>query len=609
MVISGEVTDRAGGRLPLLAGVGTFLAGLITAGLAPDMAVFLVGRALQGFGVGLLIVVMYVIVGDQYPERLRPTVFGAISAAWVIPSLVGPVVAGALAEGPGWRWVFLGIVPLVAAAVAALVPTLRRLRRPPDRAPARSGRRVVAAVATAVGVAALQWSLQDFGWPRLPALAGGLVLLALGLRALLPRGTVALRRGVPAVVGFRGLLAGAFFSVESLVPLTLTLVHGYSPTESGAPLTFGALGWAAGSFWQGRRPDAARHVLIRVGFVLVGVAAVGMAVVAQPWSPAWMIYPVWVAGGCGMGLAMSSLSVLLLSFSPPAERGVNSSALQLSDSVAGALCIGLAGALVAASARGLLPLSRAAGALDLLMLVVALGGAALAGRARRPSPASAPRRPPPGPPPPADRPPRRRSRGIRRPPPGPPPPPAARRSPGIRRSPHGRAQAGGRPRARRPARHAVGWRAMAYLDHAATTPMLPEAAEAVAAALPTPATPPRCTRPAAGPAGVVEESRERVAAALGARPSEVVFTGGGTESDNLAVKGIFWARRAADPRRRPGARQRGRAPRGARLGRLAGRARGRRGELAAGRRHGRVHPDALRAALDDGGPDASRWSR
>jgi len=385
MVIAGEMTDRIGGRLPLLAGVGTFLAGLLTAGLAPDIAVFLVGRALQGLGVGLLIVVMYVIVGDQYPERLRPTVFGAISAAWVIPSLVGPVVAGALAEGPGWRWVFLGLVPLVAGAVASLVPTLRRLRRPADPAPPRPGRRV-AAVATALGVAAVQWSLQELAWLRVPALIGGLVLLALGLRALLPRGTVALRRGVPAVVGFRGLLAGAFTSVESLVPLTLTLVHGYSPTAAGVPLTFGALGWAAASFWQGRRPDAARHVLVRVGFVLVGVAATGMAVVAQPWSPAWVIYPIWVAGGCGMGLAMSSLSVLLLSFSPPAERGVNSSALQLSDSVASALCIGLAGALVAASARGLLPIERAAGVLDLLMLAVALAGAVLAGRARRPVP-------------------------------------------------------------------------------------------------------------------------------------------------------------------------------------------------------------------------------
>jgi MFS family permease len=385
MVAAGELTDRVGGRLPLLVGVGAFLAGLLTAGLAPDMAVFLAGRALQGVGVGLLIVVMYVIVGDQYPERLRPTVFGAISAAWVIPSLVGPVLAGALAQGPGWRWVFLGLVPLVAAAVVSLVPTLRRLRRPDNPAPARPGRRV-AAVATALGVAAVQWSLQELGWPQVPALAGGLVLLGLGLRALVPRGTVALRRGVPAVVGLRGLLAGAFMSVESLVPLTLTLVHGYPPTAAGAPLTFGALGWAAATFWQGRRPDAARHRLVRTGFLLVGAAAAGMAVVAQPWSPAWVIYPVWVAGGCGMGLAMSSLSVLLLSFSPPAERGVNSSALQLSDSVASALCIGLAGALVAASARGLLPLDRAVGALDLLMLAVVLAGAVLAGRARRPTP-------------------------------------------------------------------------------------------------------------------------------------------------------------------------------------------------------------------------------
>jgi hypothetical protein len=83
-----------------------------------------------------------------------------------------------------------------------------------------------------------------------------------------------------------------------------------------------------------------------------------------------------------MGLAMSSLSVLLLAFSSPAERGVNSSALQLADSVGSALCIGLGGALVAASARDLLPLSRATGALDVLMLAVALTGAALAAQAR-----------------------------------------------------------------------------------------------------------------------------------------------------------------------------------------------------------------------------------
>ncbi|WLQ36415.1 cysteine desulfurase family protein [Streptomyces castrisilvae] len=90
---------------------------------------------------------------------------------------------------------------------------------------------------------------------------------------------------------------------------------------------------------------------------------------------------------------------------------------------------------------------------------------------------------------------------------------------------------------------------MAYLDHAATTPMLPEAIAALTAQLAV--TGNASSLHAAGRLArrTVEESRESLADALGARPSEVVFTSGGTESDNLAVKGLYWARRDADPRR------------------------------------------------------------
>jgi cysteine desulfurase len=90
---------------------------------------------------------------------------------------------------------------------------------------------------------------------------------------------------------------------------------------------------------------------------------------------------------------------------------------------------------------------------------------------------------------------------------------------------------------------------MAYLDHAATTPMLPEVIDVYAATARELGNasslhgPGRCARRR------VEEAREKIAAALGARPSEVIFTCGGTESDNLAVKGVFWARRSAQPRR------------------------------------------------------------
>ncbi|MFJ9416382.1 cysteine desulfurase family protein [Streptomyces sp. NPDC101227] len=88
---------------------------------------------------------------------------------------------------------------------------------------------------------------------------------------------------------------------------------------------------------------------------------------------------------------------------------------------------------------------------------------------------------------------------------------------------------------------------MVYLDHAATTPMLPEAVQAMTAQLTV--TGNASSLHAAGRRArrAVEEARESLAASLGARPSEVVFTGGGTEADNLAVKGLYWSRRAADP--------------------------------------------------------------
>jgi cysteine desulfurase len=90
---------------------------------------------------------------------------------------------------------------------------------------------------------------------------------------------------------------------------------------------------------------------------------------------------------------------------------------------------------------------------------------------------------------------------------------------------------------------------MAYLDHAATTPMLPEAVEAFVATAGSVGNASSLHAPGRRARRLVEESRERVAAVIGARPSEIIFTGGGTESDNLAVKGIYWSRRAADPAR------------------------------------------------------------
>jgi cysteine desulfurase len=89
-----------------------------------------------------------------------------------------------------------------------------------------------------------------------------------------------------------------------------------------------------------------------------------------------------------------------------------------------------------------------------------------------------------------------------------------------------------------------------YLDHAATTPMLPEVLEAMTPHLGVVGNPSSLHASGRAARRLVEESRETIAASLAVRPSEVLFTGGGTESDNLAVKGLYWHRRSGDPRRR-----------------------------------------------------------
>src|ERR1700761_2373775 len=87
-----------------------------------------------------------------------------------------------------------------------------------------------------------------------------------------------------------------------------------------------------------------------------------------------------------------------------------------------------------------------------------------------------------------------------------------------------------------------------YLDHAATSPILPEAIEAMTEELAHLGNPSSLHNAGRRARRVVEEAREQIAEVFGARASEVIFTSGGTEADNLAVKGLFWARKAENPR-------------------------------------------------------------
>jgi len=234
MVWSGSWSDARGPAGPLLTGVTAFAAGLLVAGAAPTMEVLVAGRLLQGVGAGLVSVALYVVVGRIYPPALHPRIFAAFSAAWVVPSMVGPLIAGLVVEHLSWRWIFLGVPALVLLATALIVPMIGKLSGPDTARSSASGSRLLGwAFGAAVSAGLLHYGGQQRGWVAVALLAvsiGGVVAFA---PRLLPAGTVRARRGLPAVVALRGIAAAAFFGAEVFVPLLLSRERGLSASLAG----------------------------------------------------------------------------------------------------------------------------------------------------------------------------------------------------------------------------------------------------------------------------------------------------------------------------------------------------------------------------------------
>lgn len=353
-VIAGSWADLKGPRPALLTGLALMISGLLVSGAAGAFSFLTLGRAVSGLGSGLMIVAVYVIIGQTFSGTNQPVIFGWLAAAWVLPSLIGPAIAGWLAEQVSWRLVFLAIVPIVALAVVLIWPKVKGLGAPaaPSARTGAGRRRALLGLVLALGAFSAQWAAQKFADPESSLAASAPYLLAVLLLAggtamavtvprLLPAGTLRLARGLPSVVLTRGLLTLAFFGAEAFIPLMLVDVRGLGAGLAGLALTGAALGWSAGSWTQARvRVDRARLLLISGALLTIAMST--LALLVAPGVPLWALIVVWALAGYAMGLGLSTTSVLVLAQSPAAERGRNSSALQLSDMLGGV--IGTAGA-------------------------------------------------------------------------------------------------------------------------------------------------------------------------------------------------------------------------------------------------------------------------
>lgn len=387
MVAAGEWCDRSGPRPALLIGVSLFGLGAVVAGLAWTMPVLVAGRLVQGLGGGMAIVAVYVVIGRQYPDDLRPKAFALLAAAWVLPAIIGPVIAGFLTDHVSWRAVFLVVPVLVLPPMLVLAPRLARLGGSlgDSDTPPRRGRLRLALVAAA-GLAMLQEAGTRLGVIGAVLAVVGLALVIPSLDRLLPRGALRFARGLPTVVMMRGLLAGTFFAGEAFVPLALQTVRGVSTAQAGLVLTVGAVGWALGSQAQGRLYGRVpRAALVQAGAVLVALCMLSMPLSMVPSVPWWVGGISWFVGASGMGLCFGAIATLTLELSEPQDQGVNSAALQVCDSVGSVVLIGAAGAIYAAAVAADAVTGWTFAEIWLLMGGVAAVGAVLATRIGRPT--------------------------------------------------------------------------------------------------------------------------------------------------------------------------------------------------------------------------------
>ncbi len=352
IVFAGDQADRRGAGRPYVIGLVVFAVGLVIGGFAPSMPVLVVGRFVQGFGAGVVPAIGYVAIGRAFSVHERPTMFAILSTAWVVPGLVGPVLAERIAQAVGWRWVFLGLTPLVAFAGLMVVPAMMRIG---PVAGADAGvvpfrrRRLVEAARVAVGAALIVAGLTFDRWLLVPAVVAGVTIGLGSLRRLTPPGTLLGAPGLPAVIASRGLITFIFFGLDAFVPYALTSGRDRSTFTASIAVTVTTVSWTAGAWIQQRWVERLGEAwFVRAGYLLLvpGVAVAAVASLAGA-VPFWLVHLGGAAAGLGMGFAYSAHAQLAFRSVEDREVGSATASLQLCDNLGIALGTGVVGAVVA----------------------------------------------------------------------------------------------------------------------------------------------------------------------------------------------------------------------------------------------------------------------
>ncbi|MDR7086133.1 EmrB/QacA subfamily drug resistance transporter [Aeromicrobium panaciterrae] len=351
----GKISDLYGRRLIFQAAIITFLVGSLLCGFASNIDQLIAFRALQGIGGGGLMALALATLGDVIPPRERGRYMGYMGAVFGSASVLGPVLGGTLADGPGWEWIFwlnvpIGIVALVVTSYVLKLPHVRR-----EHTIDWLGAAVLVSAVSSV-LLYTAWAGPEHGWldsMSLSLLGGGLLLavffILIERRASEPILPMELfNNSVFSITNALGMVFGiAMFGAIIFVPLYLQIVMGMSPTKSGLGMVPMVAGMFSASIPTGNYVSKTGHYRFFPIASTIFVAGALLLLSTLDADSSYLNVGIGMfALGFGLGLTMQLLTLIVQNSVDVRHMGVATSTVTFFRNLGGAFGTAVFGAVL-----------------------------------------------------------------------------------------------------------------------------------------------------------------------------------------------------------------------------------------------------------------------
>lgn len=354
--LSSKILDSFGPKFAYLIALIIFSLGSIWCAASPSMLILLGGRALQGFGGGILFALSYALIRIVFTEKLWSRAMGVVSGMWGIATLCGPAIGGIFAESGHWRWAFWALLP-VAIFLALIV--LGKLPKKQTQSPQITKIPFLAILLLVVSVLAISiGSLSESLVINLIGLIIGIATVVIiafldgkdGKR-LLPSGAYSLKNQLGVIFLTMCLLVGGM-TTEIYVPYFLQTIHHFSPLSAGYLTAVMAAGWTIGALFSANKTGSIVLRIIRTGPVIIFISLIILAVLTHNQQltdsvTLSIVYLVAMMGvGLGIGICWPHLVLRVFNSAPEGEENLASSSIITIQLYATAFSAALVGVVV-----------------------------------------------------------------------------------------------------------------------------------------------------------------------------------------------------------------------------------------------------------------------